>query len=399
MITFLIMGTMLGAGILGLPTSAGLAGFFPSTLIQAFIMLLMLFSGIVLTDEIIKKKQNSFNYPSLYQEHLGKKGKWTAVSANCLILYGIMTAYLSAGTSIIKNIFGEFSFWETKLIMVIIYFFLIAISLGGIKIITKYNTVFIILLFFSFCLLVILSLRKFQPHRLIEYNDFLFIPAVIPIIVSAFCFHTIIPSACSSLNFNRKYMIMAMASSLLLTFLMNTIWIGVGIGSLPILGEDSLDYAFRHGLPATIPLASKLQIPLFSYTAIIFALLAIITSFIGVAISLRDFLQDLLENSFSIRNDKINFMLTYLPPLIITLIYPEIFLNAIGIVGGIGIATLFGILPSIIFIKNSRTKTIRTIGYIILIIFILFVIFEIGKETSLLQIDPKCEYWDFQYRD
>jgi len=49
-------------------------------------------------------------------------------------------------------------------------------------------------------------------------------------------------------------------------------------------------------------------------------------------------------------------IITFLPPVIISVFFPNIFLKAIGIVGGIGIAILFGILPSIVFFIKTKSN-------------------------------------------
>lgn len=52
-------------------------------------------------------------------------------------------------------------------------------------------------------------------------------------------------------------------------------------------------------------------------------------------------------------------MLSFLPPLLIGLIYPDIFLKVLDIVGGVGIVVLFGILPGLIAFRKARSTFYR----------------------------------------
>ncbi len=396
MVSFLILGTMLGAGILGLPTSAGLAGFIPASLAQIIAMLAMLFSAVVIIDEVVATRQAGFNYPSLYEVYIGKNGKWIAITANLIMLYGLLIAYISGSCSIISNMLGLSPAYQ-KIALVAVFLFLASLSISGTKMISRYNSVFVLLMLAIFIVIIAMLVKHMDFSRLTSNNDFLFLPSVFPIVVSAFCFHTIIPSMCSSFKWDRRKMITASIISVFIAFILNTLWIGAGIGIIPLTKGDSLDYAYRHGLPATIPLDEIINSGFFSAASVFFALLAITTSFIGVAISLKDFLRDIMENTLSSSNKSLNIVLTFLPPLLIAFIYPDIFLIAMNIVGGIGNVILFGILPSIIFLKKAGTRKRLFIGILVLIIFSAFLVFEIGHETGLLRIDPKCEYYQVDY--
>jgi len=82
------------------------------------------------------------------------------------------------------------------------------------------------------------------------------------------------------------------------------------------------------------------------------------------------------------------------PPLIISLVYPDIFLEALDVVGGFGIVILFGILPAIIGIMKARRLASRLFCILILLLFIGFLGLEIMQEFGFLKIHPHIEHWD-----
>jgi len=162
-----------------------------------------------------------------------------------------------------------------------------------------------------------------------------------------------------------------MAVGMGIGFLMNIIWVAVGIGVLPLaIGKHSIIYAFEHGLPATVPIAQTMHMPVFSVLATIFALVAICTSYVANGMGLTDFNRDLLENTIGASGKIIIAGLTFLPPLFVAIFFPQIFLKAIGLVGGVGIAVLFGVLPAIIFFLKAKTLKARLLAVVMALLFL-----------------------------
>jgi len=85
--------------------------------------------------------------------------------------------------------------------------------------------------------------------------------------------------------------------------------------------------------------------------------------------------------------------LTFIPPLAIALIWQEVFLQALNIVGGVGIVILFGILPCIIFLKKADAGWKKILGVLMLLLFLGCLVCEIGQEAGLMQIKPEIEQW------
>ena len=139
MLAFLVAGNMIGAGILAMPISAGIAGFWPSMLMMVFFAFSMFFSGIVLAKEINEKKDDTFNYPSLYQEHFGVSGKWMASAANLTIFYGLLISYLVGSTKIILVVFKINATYE-PLILFVVFVVFTYIVMSSMTLIKKYNS-------------------------------------------------------------------------------------------------------------------------------------------------------------------------------------------------------------------------------------------------------------------
>ena len=79
------------------------------------------------------------------------------------------------------------------------------------------------------------------------------------------------------------------------------------------------------------------------------------------------------------------------------MVYPNIFLEAIGLVGGVGIDVIFGILPGVLLIKYGRGN-FRFFGYVIVICFSVVLAYELAQELGLLHIQPGCGILECQSR-
>jgi len=346
----------------------------------------MYFSAIVLAREAVETKEENFNYPSLYGRYLGPFGKWLATSANLLILYGLLTAYIGGGTTIIVSaISGEAGSGSTLTIGVTLILFaaLSAFTAAGSGFVARYNQLLMLFLGLSFATLVAMGAGNVELKKMLFHN-FRFLPIAVPVILTSFHFHNIIPTICKDMDWDLPAISRAMLLGMAIGFVMNLIWVGVGIGVLPLtLGSNSILSGFQHGLPATVPLGKILDNPLFSSVAIAFSITAICTSYAANGIGLMDFNRDLLGGGSRIKV----FGATFLPPLVIVLLFPTVFLKAIGVVGGVGIALLFGVLPAVIFFLKNRTLPARLLALGVGLLFAAALLIDLSNDFGLMKTD------------
>ncbi len=390
-IGFLIVGNLIGAGILALPINTGLAGFIPSLLGLFVTSSAMYYSAIILSREAVGRQETNFNYPSLYQAYLGTGGKWVAVVANLIILYGLLTAYLTGITSIIGNLFDL----SIPPVWLMLAFFVVVtlISLAKVAVIQKYIAVLVAVKCVAFVVIAWMAAGHIKVQNLSHINWPLF-TCGIPILVTAFHFHNIIPAVCETLKWNQKVISRTMLIDMTLGFLMNATWLLIGIGVLPLDNSPiGLLHAFLKNLPATIPLAQAIGSQSFLIFAMFFAMIAITTAYLANGMGLIGFMDDLSSHHLGRTSPTVSRVLAFGPPLVIALVYPDIFLKAIDFAGGFGIVTLFGILPSIIAIRKARTRTEMLLGVAMLLLFGIFFALEAAQEFGLLKLLPDAEYW------
>jgi len=391
-----ITGNMIGAGILGLPIKTGMAGFWPSMAGLLALSAALFFTAVVLAKESIKRRQEIFHYPSLYHEYFGSAGKWIATLANLMILYGLLTVYLTGSATVITRLLNI----PVPKFVILIAFFTIftCITFLKPKLVFRLSTLFVVLLWISFIILVVMGERYVDPSRL-AYQNWKMLPAALPIIIMAANFHSIIPTVCKRLKWNLKHIVTAFLFGALIGFVMNVIWIQVGIGVMPLKGAGGILHALQKSLPATVPLAKAIKSPLFLEASLMFTLTAIITSYISIGHTQIDFIEDIITNHTRIPPSRaLSFTLSFAPPLIISIIYPDIFLGALDFVGGTGKVILFGIFPCVLAIKSTRTLVRRLLVAVpALVLFCFVLIFKVGQELGMSILKRGMNYWTHNF--
>ncbi len=165
------------------------------------------------------------------------------------------------------------------------------------------------------------------------------------------------------------------------------VWEFLILGIVPPQGPDGLEEALALGHNAVSPLKHFVQsewILLFSNW---FAFFALTASFIPLALSFFDFLADGLKwERKGFKRLKLC-LAVFGIPVAIAIVYPNIFLKALGIAGGISIAFLFGLMPPVMawinrYVKRDP-KSHRQLpgGKPLLICLMAFSVFLIVKET------------------
>lgn len=393
----LVTGNLIGAGILALPINLGLAGMWPSLVAMVFYGGLMFFSAMILAREASAQRDVNFDYPSLYGRFLGPVGKWIATATNMLILYGLLTAYITGGSKIISSLFGLQEY--AGVVLIVFAVLLTCLAALDLKAIQRYNIVLMVLMLGSFVVLLIFGESKAEPARM-AYSDWEFLPAALPIIVTAFHFHNIIPTICGNLKWNARAIGIAILAGMIIAFIMNAAWVQVGICCLPLTGENSIFASYANNVPATVPMNIILGSKLFIICATLFSMLAIITSYLANGVGLQSFIRDLLSNTFKVTRRSAVLAVTFAPPIAISIIWPDIFLRAIGVVGGIGIVTLFGILPALVAIlKKGNPRWLKGLAVLFLILSAIALTVETTQEFGITNLHPNAgvESWDHHH--
>jgi len=397
--SLLVTGMTIGAGILALPIKTGIAGILPSLLSMFLVWVLMLCTAAVFIYKFTHPKERSRDYPTLFQAELGSKGKWVSVFGYLVNYYGILVAYLTGSAAILVAL-TPFNL-TANMWMAAFFIIFTGLALLGANKAKNANAVIMVAMIGSFAALLFMAGKDVDVSRY-AHRDWALIPSVIPIIIVAFAFHNVVPFICRNLDGDPRASFKAVILGSSIAMVMNVLWMLVVVGALPLdgAGKATILGALQHDYPATIPLSLALHSRMITAVGMFFALAAIATSYIPTSIALRGFMRGLLALNFKNPNKYIVLLLSFGPPFLVAMIYPNIFLKAVDIAGGFGILIVFGILPSFIMIKmaRGRGKFLKVIAAIMTICFLLLLACEIAQETGLLKLGPSKEHWRLNHK-
>lgn len=330
--TLLVAGTMIGAGMLAMPlTSAGI-GFGFTLVLLLGLWALLTFSALLFV-ELYQTAESDAGIGTLAEQYFGKIGRIIATAVLIIFLYALIAAYVSGGGSLLKDLLPE-SFGDkvSVLLFTVIFGSFIVIGTHSVD---KINRVlfFVMLAAFAVVLSLMLPEIKFDNLMATPIDNALIISAS-PVFFTAFGFHGSIPSLNKYLDGNVKALRISILVGSAITLCAYILWQMSTHGLLTqneflqILKED----ATLNGLvKATLAITGSNMI---AGAVKLFSTLALVTSFLGVGLGLLECIEDLLKRSFNISAGRISLgLMTFIPPLVFALFYPEGFILALGYAG------------------------------------------------------------------
>jgi len=167
-------------------------------------------------------------------------------------------------------------------------------------------------------------------------------------LVTTFGYQVIIPTLRTYLNSDHKKLRLAILIGSLIPLTIYLIWEFLILGIIPVKGDPSLTAIFHSGQPQvglTHALQQLLHIKWIALTFRGFSAFAIATSFLGVSLSLFDFLRDGLHKQGK-KSRLPLVLLTFAPPLFFALAYPKGFILALEY-AGVFVAILLILYPAL----------------------------------------------------
>ncbi len=392
--SLLVTGNLLGAGILALPVNLGPAGMIPALLGIVLVWALMLYSAYVLADQKELADGTAGGLPAFFGTRLGPSAKWLAVAADMVIFYGVLTAYLVGTTTVVTSLFAV---PLPKWAVTTLYFAAVAgLTAFGMGLLRRCNAAILVCMGVSFAALIVMALPEAEARRALPMRwDFL--PSAMPVALTAFLFHNLIPTLCREMRGDRAAVRRSILYGSLIGLAMNAAWTVAVFCALPMEGPDSVSLltAFDKNLPATVPLSILLDSRTFTDVGLVFAILSMSAAFLANGTALLDFLRDLLRPADGAGHGPGGaavWLLAFLPPLLVSVFYPGIFLEVMNLVGGLGICLLFGVLPAALALQEAKGGA-RLRALAALTLFGVILICELGQEMGVMDIHPDVEYW------
>lgn len=341
----LVSGCCIGAGMLGLPLLSAMAGFKPTVLMFILSWLFMLATGLLLLEVNLWFKED-INIVTMASRTLGKAGKVIAWVVFLFLFYCLMVAYTAGVGALVADFLEEplgflLPNWVGALLMTTLFGSMIYL---GTRAVDEFNRVFMAGLVLSYILLVGMG----APHVNFDYlshQNWGASVLVIPAMIISFGFHNLVPSLTAYMKHDVKRLRLTLIIGSAIPLIIYLVWEWLLLGLIPVEGKNGFKEALDQGDMTTRVLRAAVGSSWIVEIAHYFAFFAIVTSFLAVALSFVDFLSDGLQIKKTPKGKLFLCLLALLPPFIFALVYPKLFLVALGYAGGFGAVILFGILP------------------------------------------------------
>lgn len=358
-----IAGTVIGGGMFALPVDLAGAWFFWGAFILIIAWFSMLHSGLLLLEANLNYPVGS-SFNTITKDLLGNKWNIFSGLTVAFVLYILTYAYISANGAIISETISMHSgeHVNPKIIGVCTALFVAAVlwfsSLAASRITSLFLGIKIlafVIVFGSFFFQVDYTiLRGTDGASEASRSFFPYIFMAIPVCLASFGFHGNIPSLIICYGKRKDKLVKSIVFGSSLALLIYLFWLYCTMGNI---SREAFKGIIASGGNVDALVNSFLgtnQSKMIEFCLLVFSNLAVASSFFGVTLGLFDFLADLFKftNSHSGRFKTI--LLTFLPPTILYLFFPNGFIYGIG---GAGLcATIWAVIIPAILALKSRQK-------------------------------------------
>jgi len=353
-----VAGGAVGAGMFSLPIASSGMWFGWAALLLAFSWFCLCSSALMLLETNLNFKAGE-SFDTFVRDTIGNK--WNIINGITMAftLYTVTYAYVSGGGSIVnQSLESGLGITLPPIIAGLSFaFFLSFFVWYSTGVAGRLTSVLVISMIITFFISVgtLAPIIKLPVLLDFEFGYSIYLWAAVPYFMASFAFHSAVPSlvkyyGVDDFQSSKKSIIYGSLIALSVYFL----WILVTQGN--IARADFIPILENGGnvgdLIAT--LSNTANSPTITVLVNAFANFAVVSSFFGVTIGLFDYIAD----KFKFGNDRIGRLktasITFIPPTIGGVFFPDGFLYAIGLVGLF--ATVMATFIPALCVKASRKK-------------------------------------------
>lgn len=332
----MIAGTTIGAGMLAMPlTSAGM-GFGATALLLIGLWALLAYAGLLFMEVYQTALQKDVGVASLAEQYFGLFGRALATFSLLVLLYALLSAYITGGGSLLSGIMPEMVDADMKLKISILIFTVVlgAFVVVGVKSVDGLTRVLFLGKIIAFIAVLVMMLPKAKLENLTAIPlDNLLVLSAVPIFFTAFGFHVIMGTINTYLDADigkiRKSIYIGTAIPLVAYLLWQLATHGV-------LSQNEFTTILKQDPTLNGLVTATSQITgstILGEMVRLFSVLALITSFLGVSMGIFEGVGDLLKRLNLPTNRLWLTIATFTPPLLFALFYPDGFIMALGYAG------------------------------------------------------------------
>lgn len=381
----LIIGTTIGAGILALPLATAPGGYWYSVLLLMICWVASTFSAFLLLEANLWLPENT-NLISMAKATLGLPGQVLSWFFYLLLLYALTSAYVSGGTDVLHGLLADIHinipFWLASVIFTGLFGYIVYL---GMQRVDHFNRFFMSFKLIAFVLLIVF-IAPYVKTRLLPVSHLRATLSATTVAITSFGYSIIVPSLRTYFKSDIKKLRLTLLLGSFIPLVFYIIWETIIFGVLKTQGDNGL-IAISHGGQTTTHLIGALVLTVqnkqVETLARLFTSICMVTSFLGVSLSLRDFLFD----GFNVARTKSGSLLvhsfTFLPALIIVIFMPSIFIISIRY-AGVSCIVLLILMPLLMvwrgryYLGKTGYRVLPKAGKPVLLFFIIIAVLLLG---------------------
>lgn len=347
----IIASVCVGAGMLGLPSAGAGAWTSWSSLAIILTMIIMTVSGWMLL-EAFKPYELTASFNSVTKDLLGHKinifNNLTVYFVGGILLY----AYITSSGLILSGLLGINSQLASVLFVLVFSCFV----WHSTRAVDRISVVLIAFMVLSFVFGVSGLAANIDATMLFhslteELGQAPYALAMLPVALTSFGYHHSVASMRAYYGEEQKAK-QAILGGTLIALALYLLWLLSIFGNLP---RNAFGPIIAKGGDVDVllgALASVIESKRVSNAINLFSMAAILSSFIGVGLGVFDYLADLFKFDNSRQGRAKSWGVTFLPPLVLSLLFPFGFVVAIGYAGAA--ATVWACIIPALLAKKSR---------------------------------------------
>jgi len=330
--TFTLSGTIIGAGILGLPYVFSRAGFFVGLFWLLILGMIMIFINLAM-GEVTLRTKSIHQLPGYAGKYLGNKGKWVMFLSILFGVYSALLAYLiGEGQSISRLFFGNI---EYSLLFGVAFWMVMTLLLRGglsrLKDIELWSVLGIILALVTIFAFLLPDVNSSNLYHL--DSGLFFVP--FGVVLFALLGFNSIPELRREVGEDKKMLKGAIILGVLIPIVLYLMFSFVFVG---VLGQNISEVA-------TLAFGG-----IFGKILLLLGILTMMTSFFVLSFALKDYFV------FDLRKKKLASFYVSFVPLVLYLLVSFFDLGGFVMILGIGGVVSGGITGTLILIMNLVSK-------------------------------------------
>lgn len=357
--SMIIAGTAVGAGMFSIPMVTSGVWFSGSVVLLIYTFICMLLSGLMILEA-------NMNYPAGASFHTMVKdllgSGWNTINTLSItfVLYILTYAYISAGSSIITENISKYVQVPQALsgfVFAVVIAFFVWLSTRAVD---RLSTILIGGMVITFVMSIGGMVTTASP--LILFNQYEnsqseYLPyalAALPYLLTSFGYHGNVPGLVKYYNKDSRSVMLSLVYGAGITVTIYILWQYAIQGNIP----RSSFIAIRENGNNIGALLNQMNISaqssFISQFLTLFSYMALASSFLGVSLGLFDFIADFFKFNDSHQGRFKSVIITFLPPTVLGLAFPDGFIYAIGFAGLA--ATIWAVIVPAMMARASRRR-------------------------------------------